>query len=424
MTTPAFTAVFALVSVFATRSPAQDDSPFADIKFDAALARAEVEKKVVMVDFFTTWCGPCKKLDATTWKDPDVVAWLGQKTIALKLDAEVEVELAKRFSIASYPTMLFVRPDGTEVDRIVGYREPAAFLADAKSGLAGKGAVARAREKVDLAAGTDPMARGQLARELASRREYAEALEHYLWCWDHGLEHSQSYVGVRGSFLLSAMARLAEQYAPAREAMVERRDVLERRVLAGELEFRVVADFTAMSKNMGEQERLLSVYDEVKKKFGAKLDARAADRLFKEVCDLLIEQRRYADVVKAVGDPLERLDREMAQCRSMQALIAEPTASAFMQKRVVTSGARYFEACLGVKDKEAAISVADAILEFAPSVESFVELIGHAERAGDEVTAHEIAERGLGTVPEEDQAKIRAAIRAARRSAEETEKKK
>jgi thiol:disulfide interchange protein len=69
------------------------EAPFQDLTFEAALAAAKRDNKVVMIDFFTTWCVPCKKLDKTTWKDADVQKWLGEKTVALKMDAEKQVEV-------------------------------------------------------------------------------------------------------------------------------------------------------------------------------------------------------------------------------------------------------------------------------------------------------------------------------------------
>ncbi len=109
--------------------------PFVDLPFEQALERAREQDKVVMVDFFATWCPPCKQLDKTTWKDADVIAWLEQETVALKIDAEKEAQLARRFRLEGYPTMLFVDPDGSEIDRILGYRDAAAFLGEAQDML-------------------------------------------------------------------------------------------------------------------------------------------------------------------------------------------------------------------------------------------------------------------------------------------------
>lgn len=111
------------------------DSVFHDLGFDAALKKAKSEDKVVMIDFYTTWCAPCKMLDNHTWKNGDVVKWLKNKTIALKIDAEKQRDLAKRYKIEGYPTMIFVDGDGKERGRLVGYLPPETFLAHAAKAI-------------------------------------------------------------------------------------------------------------------------------------------------------------------------------------------------------------------------------------------------------------------------------------------------
>ena len=209
------------------------EAPFSDLKFDQALAAAKKDGKVVMIDFFTTWCVPCKQLDKTTWPDPEVQKWVGEKTVALKMDAEKEVELAKKYNITGYPTILFLKPDGQELGRITAYRKPAEFLSEANDTLAGKDSVARAKEKL---AGheNDPSMRQQHAQALAETGKYEEALAEYLWCFDHGNEATNgAYTGVRLSFLLGAIARLGKQYPPAIQALEARRDKAEAALLSG-----------------------------------------------------------------------------------------------------------------------------------------------------------------------------------------------
>ena len=128
-----------LVAIAAcAQSAAPVEHPFVALPFDAALSQAKQANKPVMVDFFTTWCGPCKRLDRETWKDPAVVEWLDRSCIALKADAEKETALAKRFDITGYPTIVFVAADGKEIDRLVGFRDAQEFLRDSQSLLAKK----------------------------------------------------------------------------------------------------------------------------------------------------------------------------------------------------------------------------------------------------------------------------------------------
>src|SRR5262245_1119840 len=131
--------VTALIGVlFFCATHARGEAPFSDLSFDDALKAAQTGNKVVMIDFFTTWCGPCKLLDETTWKDQKVQQFLSEKTIALKIDAEKQVELAKRYNVRAYPTIVFVKPDGSLMDFIVGYREPRTFIQEATAALVGE----------------------------------------------------------------------------------------------------------------------------------------------------------------------------------------------------------------------------------------------------------------------------------------------
>jgi thioredoxin-related protein/tetratricopeptide (TPR) repeat protein len=97
---------------------------------EAAAAAAEARGTLVMLDFSADWCSWCKRLDEDTFSDQQVRQQLGE-LVVVKLDAEREGrELAKRYGVESYPTLVFTDPDGEEIDRIVGFLPPGDFISE------------------------------------------------------------------------------------------------------------------------------------------------------------------------------------------------------------------------------------------------------------------------------------------------------
>ena len=120
------------LTVFAAMgfSACQVESPpvWFDGTFQEALTDAAQRDTVVMVEFYTDWCNWCRRLQSDTFTDQAVRGEL-EKLVALKLNAESNgAELATRFGIDSYPTIVFFDADGTEMERILGYLPPDKFL--------------------------------------------------------------------------------------------------------------------------------------------------------------------------------------------------------------------------------------------------------------------------------------------------------
>ncbi len=67
---------------------AQDEEPIRWMSWEEAVAANEQVKKKFIVDVYTQWCGWCKRMDATTFKDPDVIDYINKYFYAVKLDAE------------------------------------------------------------------------------------------------------------------------------------------------------------------------------------------------------------------------------------------------------------------------------------------------------------------------------------------------
>ena len=88
--------------------------------FDETLA----EGKLMMVDFWAAWCGPCRMLAPMV---DDLAAKYEGKAVVGKVNVDEERELAIRYGVMSIPTVIFLK-DGKEIDRKVGVMPPEEFI--------------------------------------------------------------------------------------------------------------------------------------------------------------------------------------------------------------------------------------------------------------------------------------------------------
>ncbi|PPK87381.1 thioredoxin-like protein [Neolewinella xylanilytica] len=91
--------------------------------YPAALAKAAESDKLVFVDFYTSWCAPCKELDKLIFQNDSVRDVLGKDFVLLRYDAENDTtfHLSKKHHVSSYPTGLILNPEGYLVARKYGF---------------------------------------------------------------------------------------------------------------------------------------------------------------------------------------------------------------------------------------------------------------------------------------------------------------
>lgn len=115
--------VFAQQKSAIKKRDASQEIVFENTSWKDVAAVAKKSGKYIFVDAYTTWCGPCKLLKSTTFKDKNAAAFFNNNFINYTADMEKGegLKLAEQWDITAYPALLFFSPDGKMVLKQVGY---------------------------------------------------------------------------------------------------------------------------------------------------------------------------------------------------------------------------------------------------------------------------------------------------------------
>jgi len=97
---------------------------------EQASAKAKAENKLIFLDCFTQWCGPCKKMSKDVFPQEKVGAFMNPKFVSIKIDMESAygAPLAKKLQIQAYPTFIIFNADAQEISRFLGYHAEDDFI--------------------------------------------------------------------------------------------------------------------------------------------------------------------------------------------------------------------------------------------------------------------------------------------------------
>jgi len=109
---------------------AQDGIQFFEGTWAETLAKAKSENRLIFMDAYAVWCGPCKQMSAKVFPEKMVGDFYNSNFIPVKIDMEKGegLALAKLYNVRAYPTLLYINWNGEVVHRAVGGRQAEPFI--------------------------------------------------------------------------------------------------------------------------------------------------------------------------------------------------------------------------------------------------------------------------------------------------------
>lgn len=105
------------------------------MKYDEGMKKAQDKDLPVYVEFYATWCPPCKMMAQTTFQDKEVVGLLNNGFVSIKVDIDQEKELALRYGARSIPHHIVMNSKGDVLKVLRGAMPADMFLANLREAI-------------------------------------------------------------------------------------------------------------------------------------------------------------------------------------------------------------------------------------------------------------------------------------------------
>ncbi|MEL6720355.1 MAG: thioredoxin family protein [Bacteroidota bacterium] len=127
--------LFILSLLFAATTTNAKGIDFFHGTWEEALEKAEAEEKIIFVDAYAEWCGPCKRMARNVFTDSEVGDFYNQNFINLKIDMEKpeNATFRKGYPVAAFPTLYFIDFTGDVVHQVKGAQSVEQFIQLGKS---------------------------------------------------------------------------------------------------------------------------------------------------------------------------------------------------------------------------------------------------------------------------------------------------
>ena len=199
-----------------------------------------------------------------------------------------------------------------------------------------------------------------------------EALEEYLWTFDEGPKYAvnRSYSAVRGSFLLGYIRKLANDYPPAMDALVERRDSLFKAILGNEPEYlsnkrEFDNDFCALARAIHDEDYTLSVLNQLE--YDPTTDRTQTLQRFVQMNLDTFDRHGLFDAIVKYVDLRKEVESKIRSFLSLRERGSDHSAESFFRKRLANT----YKILLATNRSEDANYAAEQIIGLFDDAETY-----------------------------------------------------
>lgn len=343
---------------------------FKDMQLSAAKTSAKQDGKILLIDFTASWCGPCHRMDDTTWNDPEVKKWVDENAIAIQIDVDKEKDTASALKIMAMPSLVIFTPkdESKEFDRQIGYQsgpELLKWLNAVKRGETSIDMLKRDLQPLFGKGGTAEVdARHKLGATLLRAGNADEASEHFLWLWQNMEKQDAKLASVRSSVFPRELQEVVKQSPLAKQKLTELRD---------KAEADNPLDFMVLNEVLGQNDKTLAWFDKAKK------DSSQLATLQKynyRLEPLLINSGRWKDAAILYPNVLAELDKRAQFAKAIRETM-HPRHDPFAQ-----GAGRLYAIMLAAGRNSDAKKVSTAAIKMSDTPELKRELVLYAIDAG------------------------------------------
>lgn len=119
-----------------TVNQAESGIRFKSMSLEKAKQLAKETDKLIFIDAYTNWCGPCKRMAATSFMEEEVGEIFNERFVNIKIEMEKDAEgpeVARLYKVRAYPTLLVINSEGKLIKQSVGFMTADQLIAFANS---------------------------------------------------------------------------------------------------------------------------------------------------------------------------------------------------------------------------------------------------------------------------------------------------